>query len=62
MNYEKLAIAVAEIDGGCSHCIVSFLNELDAADATVVANMVNDLDFSYVKYIYNDKYKEWERH
>jgi hypothetical protein len=61
MNYEKLAVAVNEIDDGCSRCIVNFLNKLEKADAVIISNMVNDLDFTYTKYVYSDKNKEWER-
>lgn len=62
IDLEVLAPAVADIDGGCTSCVPSFLNEIPLDASVKVADWINKnrpLCYGYNVLIYDEVNKKW---
>ena len=58
LNLDELTKAVSKIDGGCTSCICSFLNDIDFNVAENIVSKMNEASCSYGIIVLVDG--EWE--
>lgn len=59
IDLSQLAKAVANIDGGCSTCIISFLNKFPRETSSRIVKVIESNNYSGYNFKYDEEENEW---